>query len=137
MKATKVGSRDSPGDSLAIQGRGRRRHRCTTGTGRQRTEARALTSPGRIPGDPRAGKPLQRQGTCFNCHGKDGDGNGLAVSDSITRNFHTGILAHARKAKSLVSRRSVGTAWVAWRATDGQEIWALQYERSLRCAGPA
>ncbi len=55
-------------------------------------DARALTNP--LPDSPETvekGKALYNgKGTCFNCHGKDGDGNGpvAAQLDPSPRNFH-------------------------------------------------
>jgi len=110
------------------------------------TEARALTSP--LPKSPEIlaqGKALYNgKGTCFNCHGKDGDGNGpLAVQlNPSPRNFqHHGFWRHRTDGEIfwVIKNGSVGTSMVGFggQLTD-EEIWSIiQYERSFAGAhGP-
>jgi len=104
------------------------------------TEARALTSP--LPKSPEIlaqGKALYNgKGTCFNCHGKDGDGNGpLAVQlNPSPRNFqHHGFWRHRTDGEIfwVIKNGSVGTSMVGFggQLTD-EEIWSIiQYERSF------
>jgi mono/diheme cytochrome c family protein len=108
--------------------------------------ARALTSP--LPNSPEIlaqGKALYNgKGTCFNCHGKDGDGNGpLAVQlNPSPRNFqHHGFWRHRTEGEIfwVIMNGSVGTSMVGFggQLTD-EEIWSIiQYERSFAVAhGP-
>ena len=103
-------------------------------------EARALTSP-----LPRSleiveqGKALyDGKGGCFNCHGKDGDGNGpLAVQlKPSPRNFqHHGFWRHRTEGEIfwVIKNGSAGTSMVGFggQLTD-KEIWALiQYIRQF------
>lgn len=103
-------------------------------------EARALTSP--LPRSPEIvaqGKVLyDGQGGCFNCHGKDGDGNGplAAQLQPSPRNFqHHGFWRHRTEGEIfwVIKNGSAGTSMVGFggQLTDG-EIWALiQYIRSF------
>ena len=103
-------------------------------------EARALTSP--LPSSPETvaqGKALYNgKGTCFNCHGKDGDGHGpvAAQLDPSPRNFqHHGFWRHRTEGEIfwVIKHGSPGTSMIGF---DGQltdeEIWTIiQYERSF------
>jgi mono/diheme cytochrome c family protein len=103
-------------------------------------EARALTSP--LPSSPEIveqGKVLYNgKGTCFNCHGKDGGGNGpvAAQLDPAPRNFqHHGFWRHRTEGEIfwVIKNGSVGTSMVGFggQLTD-EEIWSIiQYERSF------
>ena len=103
-------------------------------------EARALTSP--LPGSPEIveqGKALYNgKGACFNCHGKDGDGNGpvAAQLNPSPRNFqHHGFWRHRTEGEIfwVIKNGSVGTSMVGFggQLTD-EEIWSLiQYVRSF------
>ncbi len=84
-------------------------------------EARALTSP--LPSSPEIveqGKALYHgKGTCFNCHGKDGDGNGpVAVQlNPSLRNFqHYGLWRHRTEGEIfwVIKNGSVGTSMVGF-----------------------
>ena len=103
-------------------------------------EARALMSP--LPSSPEIveqGKALYNgKGACFNCHGKDGDGNGpvAAQLNPSPRNFqHHGFWRHRTEGEIfwVIKNGSVGTSMVGF---DGQltdeEMWSLiQYVRSF------
>lgn len=103
-------------------------------------EARALTSP--LPSSPEVvaqGKALYNgKGTCFNCHGKDGGGNGpvAAQLDPSPRNFqHHGFWRHRTEGEIfwVIKNGSAGTSMVGFggQLTD-EEIWSIiQYERSF------
>ena len=103
-------------------------------------EARALTSP--LPDSPEIvakGKALYNgKGTCFNCHGKDGSGNGMAAVglDPSPRNFqHHGFWRHRMEGEIfwVIKNGSVGTAMIGFgdQLTD-EEVWSIiQYERSF------
>lgn len=103
-------------------------------------EARALTSP--LPDAPEfveKGKALYNgKGTCFNCHGKDGSGNGVAAIglDPSPRNFqHHGFWRHRTEGEIFwtIKHGSIGTAMIGFgdQLTD-EEIWSIiQYERSF------
>jgi mono/diheme cytochrome c family protein len=103
-------------------------------------EARALTSP--LPSSPEVvaqGKALYNgKGTCFNCHGKDGSGNGpvAAQLDPSPRNFqHHGFWRHRTEGEIfwVIKNGSVGTSMIGFggQLTD-EEIWTIiQYERSF------
>ncbi len=103
-------------------------------------DARALTSP--LPSSPEIvaqGKALyDGKGACFNCHGKDGDGNGplAAQLNPSPRNFrHHGLWRHRTEGEIfwVIKHGSSGTAMVGFgeQLTDG-EIWALiQYIRNF------
>ena len=104
------------------------------------TEARALTSP--LPKSAETvaqGKAIyEGKGACFNCHGKDGDGNGplAARLNPSPRNFQDyGFWRHRMEGEVfwLIKNGSPGTGLVGYgdQLTDG-EIWALiQYLRSF------
>ena len=109
-------------------------------------EARALTSP--LPSSPEIvaqGKALYNgKGTCFNCHGKDGGGNGplAAQLNPSPRNFqHHGFWRHRTEGEIfwVVKNGSIGTSMVGFggQLTD-EEMWSIiQYERSFAGAhGP-
>ena len=103
-------------------------------------EARALASP--LPDSPEIvekGKVLYHgKGTCFNCHGKDGSGNGpvAAQLDPSPRNFqHHGFWRHRTEGEIfwVIKNGSPGTSMIGFvgQLTD-EEIWAvIQYERSF------
>lgn len=103
-------------------------------------EARALTSP--LPSAPEIvaqGKALYNgKGTCFNCHGKDGDGYGpvAAQLDPSPRNFQRhGFWRHRTEGEIfwVIKHGSPGTGMIgfAGQLTD-EEIWTIiQYERSF------
>lgn len=103
-------------------------------------EARALTSP--LPDSPEVvekGKGLYNgKGTCFNCHGKDGSGNGMAAVglDPSPRNFqHHGFWRHRTEGEIfwVIKHGSPGSAMIGFgdQLTD-EEIWTIiQYERSF------
>ncbi|MGA6829306.1 c-type cytochrome [Nitrospira sp. NS4] len=103
-------------------------------------DARALTNP--LPDSPEIvekGKALYNgRGTCFNCHGKDGSGNGMAAVglDPSPRNFqHHGFWRHRTEGEIfwVIKHGSPGTAMIGFgdQLTD-EEIWSIiQYERSF------
>lgn len=103
-------------------------------------DARALVSP--LPGSPEIvekGKALYNgKGTCFNCHGKDGSGNGVAAVglDPSPRNFqHHGFWRHRMEGEIfwVIKHGSPGTSMIGFgdQLTD-EEIWTIiQYERSF------
>lgn len=103
-------------------------------------EARALTSP--LPRSPvivAQGKALyEGKGACFNCHGKDGGGNGplAAQLKPAPRNFqHHGFWRHRTEGEIfwVIKNGSANTSMVGFggQLTD-EEIWALiQYARSF------
>ena len=103
-------------------------------------EARVLTSP--LPKSPETvaqGKGIYNgKGACFNCHGKDGDGNGpLAAQLSPSpRNFQNhGFWRHRTEGEIfwVIKNGSAGSSMVGFggQLTDG-EIWALiQYIRNF------
>lgn len=103
-------------------------------------EARALTSP--FPDSPdivEKGKALYNgKGTCFNCHGKSGLGDGMAAMglNPSPRNFHHhGFWRHRTEGEIfwVIKNGSPGTSMIgfAGQLTD-EEIWAvIQYERSF------
>jgi mono/diheme cytochrome c family protein len=103
-------------------------------------EARALTSP--LPNSQQIieqGKALYNgKGTCFNCHGIDGSGNGpvAAQLDPPPRNFqHHGSWWHRTEGEIfwVIKNGSAGTSMVGFggQLTD-EEIWSIiQYERSF------
>jgi mono/diheme cytochrome c family protein len=103
-------------------------------------EARSLTSP--LPKSPETvaqGKAIyDGKGACFNCHGKEGDGNGplAAQLKPSPRNFqHHGFWRHRTEGEIfwVIKNGSAGTSMVGFggQLTDG-EIWALiQYLRNF------
>ena len=103
-------------------------------------EARALTSP--LPDSPETvekGKALYNgKGTCFNCHGKDGMGNGPAAAglDPAPRNFHHhGFWRHRTEGEIfwVIKHGSPRTSMIGFgNQLSDEEIWSLiQYERSF------
>ena len=104
------------------------------------TEARALTNP--LPKSQETveeGKVLyDGKGACFNCHGKDGDGNGplAAQLNPSPRNFrHHGFWRHRKEGEIfwVIKNGSSGTSMVGFggQLTD-KEIWSLiQYLRGF------
>ena len=104
-------------------------------------EARALRSP--VPDAPQTiekGKALYAgKGTCINCHGAEGDGNGplAAQLNPAPRNFqHHGFWRHRTEGEIfwVIKHGSPGTSMIGFgeQLTD-EEIWAiLQYERTFR-----
>ena len=102
--------------------------------------ARALTSP--LPKSPETvaqGKAIyDGKGACFNCHGKDGDGNGplAAQLNPSPRNFqHHGFWRHRTEGEIfwVIKNGSSNTSMVGFggQLTD-EEIWALiQYIRNF------
>ncbi|MGZ8421847.1 MAG: c-type cytochrome [Nitrospira sp.] len=103
-------------------------------------EARALTSP--LPDSPDSiekGKALYHgKGTCFNCHGQEGAGDGPVASqlNPSPRNFqHHGFWRHRTEGEIfwVIKHGSPGTSMVgfAGQLTD-EEIWSIiQYERTF------
>ena len=103
-------------------------------------EARALTSP--LPDSPEIvekGKALfEGKGTCFNCHGMDGGGNGPAAAqlDPSPRNFHHhGFWRHRTEGEIfwVIKNGSPGTAMIGFGPVlSDEEIWSvIQYERTF------
>jgi mono/diheme cytochrome c family protein len=103
-------------------------------------EARALTSPlSDSPDIVEKGRALYHgKGTCFNCHGKDGGGDGpvAAQLDPAPRNFqHHGFWRHRTEGEIfwVIKHGIAETAMIPFGGvlTD-EEIWAIiQYERSF------
>jgi len=103
-------------------------------------EARALTNP--LPDSPEVleqGKALYNgKGTCFNCHGASGSGDGpLAASlDPTPRNFHHhGFWRHRTEGEIfwVIKHGSPGTAMIGFQGVlSDEEIWSIiQYEQSF------
>jgi mono/diheme cytochrome c family protein len=103
-------------------------------------EARALSSP--LPHSPEIleiGKNLYNgKGACFNCHGKDGAGNGPAAMglDPAPRNFrHHGFWRHRTEGELfwVIKHGSPGTAMIGFgEQLSDEEIWSIiQYEQSF------
>ena len=103
-------------------------------------EARALRSP--FPDAPEIvakGKGLyQGKGTCFNCHGKDGAGEGPAAAglDPSPRNFHHhGFWRHRSEGEIfwVIKYGAPGTSMIPFgEVLTDEEIWSIiQYERSF------
>ncbi|HSA87693.1 MAG TPA: cytochrome c [Nitrospira sp.] len=96
-------------------------------------EARALTSP--LPASPEIvekGKVVYSgKGTCFNCHGIDGDGKGPAAAglDPSPRNFqHHGFWRHRTEGELfwVIKHGSPGTAMIGFgQVLSDDEIWAV------------
>jgi mono/diheme cytochrome c family protein len=106
-------------------------------------EARMLKSP--VPSSPEIvekGKAIyDGKGTCFNCHGIDGSGNGPAAAklNPAPRNFrHHGFWRHRTEGELfwVIKHGSPGTAMIGFGPVlSDEEIWSLiQYERTF--AGP-
>ena len=103
-------------------------------------EARALQSP--LPDSPEImaqGKAVyEGKGTCFNCHGKNGAGDGVVGRElnPPPRNLrHHGFWRHRTEGEIfwVIKHGSPGTSMVGFGGvlTD-EEIWAIiQYERSF------
>lgn len=109
-------------------------------------EARAIESPLPVSDEVlEKGKALYHgKGTCFNCHGKNGAGDGVAAMglDPPPRNFrHHGFWRHRTEGEIfwVIKHGSPGTGMVGFGGvlTD-EEIWSIiQYERSFAGAhGP-
>ena len=106
----------------------------------QLDEARALTSP--LPDSPdtiEKGKALYHgKGTCFNCHGQEGAGDGSLASqlNPPPRNFrHHGFWRHRTEGEIfwVIKHGSPGTSMVgfAGQLTD-DDMWAIvHYERTF------
>ena len=103
-------------------------------------EARALMS--HLPKSPEIvaqGKALyEGKGVCFNCHGKEGDGNGplAAQLKPLPRNFrHHGFWRHRTEGEIfwVIKHGSAGTSMVGFgEQLADAEIWALiQYIRNF------
>ena len=103
-------------------------------------EARALKSP--LPSSPEIvekGKALyDGKGTCFNCHGTDGGGNGPAAAklNPAPRNFrHHGFWRHRTEGEIFwaIKHGSPGTAMIGFGPVlSDEEIWSvIQYERTF------
>ena len=103
-------------------------------------EARALKSP--LLDSPEiveTGKALfEGKGTCFNCHGMDGRGNGPAAAqlNPSPRNFqHHGFWRHRTEGEIfwVIKHGSPGTAMIGFgNVLSDEEIWTLiQYERTF------
>lgn len=103
-------------------------------------EARALTSPLQTsPEIVEKGKALYNgKGTCFNCHGVDGDGKGPAGAklNPLPRNFqHHGFWRHRTEGEVfwVIKYGSPGTGMIGFGPVlSDEEIWSLiQYERTF------
>ncbi len=104
-------------------------------------EAQALRSP--LPDSPQTiekGKALYAgKGTCINCHGAEGDGNGplAAQLNPAPRNFqHHGFWRHRTEGEIfwVIKHGSPGSSMIGFadQLTD-EEIWAIiHYERTFR-----
>jgi len=103
-------------------------------------EARALTSPLiQSPEIIEKGKALYHgKGTCFNCHGKGGGGDGPASVglDPSPRNFqHHGFWRHRTEGEIfwVIKHGSPGTSMIGFGdQLSNEEIWSIiQYEQSF------
>lgn len=103
-------------------------------------EARALKSPfSNSPEVIERGKAVYHgKGTCFNCHGANGDGNGPAAAklNPLPRNFqHHGFWRHRTEGELfwVIKYGSFGTAMIGFGPVlSDEEIWALtHYERTF------
>jgi len=103
-------------------------------------EARALRSPlSNSPEVIEQGKALYHgKGTCFTCHGADGDGKGPAGAklNPAPRNFqHHGFWRHRTEGEVfwVIKHGSPGTGMIGFgQVLSDEEIWALiQYERTF------
>ena len=103
-------------------------------------EARALKSPSsNSPEVIEQGKAVYHgKGTCFTCHGADGDGNGPAAAklNPLPRNFqHHGFWRHRTEGELfwVIKYGSPGTAMIGFgQVLSDEEIWALiHYERTF------
>jgi mono/diheme cytochrome c family protein len=104
------------------------------------SEARALTSPlADSPENVQKGKALyEGKGTCFNCHGTAGMGDGPAATglSPSPRNFHHhGFWRHRAEGEIfwVIKYGSPGTSMIGFDSVlSDEEIWALiQYERTF------
>lgn len=106
----------------------------------QLAQARALKSP--LPNSPEIvekGKALYNdKGTCFNCHGASGRGDGVAAMglDPSPRNFHQhGFWRHRTEGEIfwVIKHGVAGTAMIPFGSLlSDEEIWTvMQYERSF------
>jgi len=104
------------------------------------SEARSLSSPLSDSSEVvERGKELyEGKGTCFNCHGMDGGGNGLAAAklNPAPRNFrHHGFWRHRTEGELfwVIKHGSPGTAMIGFGSLlSDEEIWSLiQYERTF------
>ena len=103
-------------------------------------EARALKSPfTNSPEVIEQGKTVYHgKGTCFTCHGVDGDGKGTAAANlnPAPRNFqHHGFWRHRTEGELfwVIKHGSLGTAMIGFgQVLADEEIWALiHYERTF------
>ena len=103
-------------------------------------DARALTSP--LSNSPQVieqGKAIYHgKGTCFSCHGAEGDGKGTAAAklNPSPRNFqHHGFWRHRTEGELfwVIKYGSPGTAMTGFgQVLSDEEIWSLiQYERTF------
>ncbi|MDC8447196.1 MAG: c-type cytochrome [Nitrospira sp.] len=103
-------------------------------------DARALTSP--LSNSPQVieqGKAVYHgKGTCFTCHGAEGDGKGTAATklNPSPRNFqHHGFWRHRTEGELfwVIKYGSPGTAMTGFgQVLSDEEIWSLiQYERTF------
>ncbi|WP_447976915.1 c-type cytochrome [Candidatus Nitrospira bockiana] len=102
--------------------------------------ARALTNPLAASPDILAqGKALyEGKGTCVNCHGREGRGDGPLASslDPVPRNFHHhGFWRHRTDGEIfwVIKHGSAGTSMVGFsQVLSDEEIWAIiEYEKSF------
>ena len=103
-------------------------------------ETRALKSPlANSPEVIEQGRTVYHgKGTCFTCHGAEGDGNGPAAArlNPLPRNFqHHGFWRHRTEGELfwVIKHGSPGTAMIGFgQVLSEEEIWALiQYERTF------
>ena len=112
----------------------------------KRAEARALMSP--LPRSPETiarGKAIyDGKGACFNCHGKDGDGNGplAAQLNPSPRNFqHHGFWRHRTEGEIfwVIKNGSANTSMVGFggQLTDDEVPALIQSLRNLHDTSPS
>jgi len=107
----------------------------------QRAEAKAMKNPvANTPESIAKGKALfENKGTCFNCHGKTGEGNGPAgaILNPSPRNFTNCKFHKKRKDGELfwvIKNGSAGTGMVSLipSAITEEEAWTIiNYERTF------
>jgi len=107
----------------------------------QRAEAKAMKNPvANTPENIAKGKSLfENKGTCFNCHGKTGEGNGPAgaILNPSPRNFTNCKFHKKRKDGELfwvIKNGSAGTGMVSLvpSAITEEEAWTIiNYERTF------